>query len=290
MIFIEKIEINAYAKINLTLDITGVRHDGYHLMEMVMQSVSLCDNVTIKKNNTYCINLQTDDLTLPTGDKNIAYKSAAAFLSYTKIDCGVDIYIEKKIPTGAGLGGGSADGAAVLKGMNTLFNTELTLERLAEIGVKIGADIPFCIYGNTALVRGIGEIIEPIDNMPTCYIVIVKPEISINTRLAFSQYDALDISYKILNNKIIECIQANNLSGMCSYMGNVFEDVVGHVEINSLKADMLAMGAIKSMMTGSGSAVFSIFSESDKAMYCYEVLNKKYFDLKVFLCKPYFSE
>lgn len=284
----EKITLLAPAKVNLTLDIVGKRADGYHLLETVMQSVSLFDKLTITK-KTEGITLTCDDKSVPTDERNIVIKAANAFFKATGVTFGVDIFLEKKIPMQAGLGGGSADGAAALLGLNLLANTKLTLSQLSRIGETVGADIPFCIYQNTAMVKGIGEQITPLSNMPHCYFVIAKPPIGISTKEAFSVIDS-EMGTPIFQEGMLECINSSSIKGVATHLFNRFEQAICPPIISQLKQAMVASGGLNAIMTGSGSAVFSVFETLSKASECKAFLQSRFTDCEIFLAEPYFTE
>lgn len=281
----KQMQIQAPAKINLSLDIVGLREDGYHLMEMVMQSVGLSDTITIEETTEKGIFLSSNIPYIPNDQRNIAHKAATAFYQHTDIDYqGVSIQLHKRIPSGAGLGGGSADGAAVLVGLNELHETKLTMDELVTIGQKVGADIPFCLVGGTCLVEGIGEKITPLKNMPSCYIVIAKPYKSINTKLAFTAYDNATGIQHPNTQALLQGIEQQNLSQISSQLCNVFEQTIELREILKIKQTMKKYSAMNAMMTGSGSAVFGIFEEEAQAYKCVGKLKRQRFF--AFLSKP----
>lgn len=257
------ISLNAYAKINLYLDITGRRHDGYHLLETVMHSVSLRDIVTMKKTEKD-ITVICSDKNIPCDDRNIAYKCAAAFFEKTCIEnAGVSITIQKNIPSQAGLGGGSTDGAAVLKGMNALFDFPLSDNELLELGGQIGADIPFCIKGGCGFCTGIGEIIAPLPSLEGI-VVIGKGSTGISTAQAYADIDRTE--KRIGLEGVFEFFgKKPNISEISPYCGNIFEDVCGIDEVFAIKKIMEKNGCAVSHMTGSGSAVFGIFEDISRA-------------------------
>ncbi len=269
----EKISIKAYAKINLYLDVTGRRADGYHLLETVMHSVSLCDIVTLEKQGCG-ITIACSDSSIPCDERNIAYKCADAFFKKTGIaDCGIYINIEKNIPSQAGMGGGSADGAAVLCGMNRLFNAGLTERELCAIAAPLGADIPFCIIGGCGYCTGIGEIIEPL--MPvTCTVLIGKGTQGISTALAYSQIDEKGVSVGLSGVKSAFS-DITGFSDIADFCRNVFEEAVSNEEISDIKSIMLSYGSVSSCMTGSGSAVFGLFDDTQAADNAAKALKDK---------------
>ena len=281
-----KVTVKAYAKINLTLDIVGKREDDYHLLESVMQSVSLHDTVTVTSDDSGEISVSTSNDSIADDKTNIAYRAAEAFFEQTGItNTGLDIRIKKRIPTGAGMAGGSADGAAVILALNEIYSAELTEEQLCDIGETVGADIPFCITGGTMMVRGIGNILSPLPSLDNCFIVIAKPEDSVSTGGA---YKAVDEYPGRLTHPLTEdvCgdICAEDIEGLSSRLCNVFEQALALPGSLAIRDEMLENGALGACMTGSGSAVFGIFDDEDDARKCSDVLKKTYDD--VFLTEP----
>ena len=266
--------LSAKAKINLYLDVTGKRADGYHLLETVMHTVSLCDTVTLTKTDRSGIEISCSEPLIPCNEKNIAYKCAAAFFEKTGISGGsVSIDIIKRIPSQAGMGGGSADGAAVLTGLDRLFETDLSENELISIGAKIGADIPFCIKGGCGYCTGIGEIIEPLPAIRGC-VLIGKGKAGISTADAFGKIDSLGSGIGITNiKKIFGNVSA--LTDIAPYCRNIFDDVTSLEEVTDIKRIMMESGAVCSAMTGSGSAVFGLFGSENIAANAQEVLKQK---------------
>lgn len=255
-------KIRANAKINLSLDITGKRQDGYHIISSVMQAVSLSDEVEINKSVVKGLTLSCSRDDLPVDKRNTAYRAAAAMLKYAGIDdIGVDIYIKKVIPSEAGLGGGSADAAAVLQGMKELFEIDINEMRLMEIAAGIGADVPFCLKGGTGLCSGIGEIVTPIMHMPKCYIVICKPPVGVSTKAA---YDAVDtyMNDNIIMTPIMEdALWKNDLRLIASALSNRFDDILHIADVQIIKSIFMENNAMGTSMSGSGSSVFALFDE-----------------------------
>ena len=269
------ITLNAYAKINLYLDVTGKRPDGYHLLETVMHSISLCDKVTLCTCNEG-ISVSCSDASIPCDDSNIAVRCAKAFFEKTGISSsGVSIAIEKSIPTMAGLGGGSADGAAVLHGMNILFQGGLTKDELSDIAASIGADIPFCLTSGCGWCTGIGEIITPLPRIHG-FAVIGKGSQGISTAEAFRKIDSCGIS---IGNKNAKQIFSNvsSLTDIAPYCRNVFDEASELDEVSCIKKLMLESGALCSCMTGSGSAVFGLFDDINTALDSAALLNENGF-------------
>ncbi len=275
--------INAYAKINLTLDIAGKRADGYHLLRMVMQSVSLCDRVLLKKGKpgieVFCA--RND---VPCGRENTAYQAAELFFEHAGLVPDITIQIDKKIPSQAGLGGGSSDAAAVLLALNRIYQTEYSKEILCEIGVKVGADVPFCILGGTALAEGIGEILTPLPALKDCHIVICKPPVGVDTKQAFALADASRAFFTSYTDPMLGAVRHSDLRAVASGLGNGFEQVMKLDEVAQIKEAMNTMGALGSCMSGSGSAVFGIFEDEQRAFACKEAFAGLYPD--VYLCEP----
>ncbi len=271
----ESIKIKASAKINLTLDITGKRDDGYHLIESIFQSIGIFDTLTVTK-KTADITITCDDPDVPCDKRNIVYKAAEAFFRYTEIDGGVSIHIKKHIPSQAGLGGGSSDGAGVLYALNRLYNTKMPITELAEIGSKISADTSFFIYGGTAFVSGIGEKICAIRSIPPINLVIAKGTAGISTPEAYQKIDSLENPKHPKTKKLANAINDGKLLKNCKLCENMFEYVTENRDVFDIKKHMLDFGAKVSIMSGSGSAVFGIFENKDDAVKCAENLKKYY--------------
>ncbi|MBQ3109905.1 MAG: 4-(cytidine 5'-diphospho)-2-C-methyl-D-erythritol kinase [Clostridia bacterium] len=267
----------AFAKINLSLDVLGTLPNGYHEVKMVMQTVSLYDSVELTKTEKG-ISLECSLRFLPTGPENLAYRAAEAFFKETGIDGGVKIYLKKHIPVGAGLAGGSSNAAAVLTGLNRLYDAHLSTRRLCEIGTALGADVPYCIIGGTRLAEGIGEKLSPLPPLPECHIVLVKPSFSISTKWVYENIDSCPDIVHPPTDKLIAALEKGDLYEMCANMGNVLEDVsIAHYPVlSSVKDDLRALGAIGSQMSGSGPTVFGIFDDEEKARNAKDVLWKKY--------------
>ena len=282
----EQITIKAPAKVNLSLDITGRREDGYHLVRMLMQSIDLCDEVTVTRNNSGLITLDCDRPDIPTDSKNIAYRCAAAFFEETEIlNSGVHIDIVKQIPMEAGLGGGSADGAAVLVALNVLFGAALTDKALCRIGVKIGADIPFCIIGGTMLAEGVGDIFTPLPHLTDeCWFVLAKPQTGVSTAEAYKSFDVQRPKQKPDTDSLVAAIVSGHLESLGEGLCNVLEEAVDREDIRVLKEKFIECGALGGVMSGSGSCVFGLFDSKRKAAKCQSELEDEYGE--VFLCSP----
>lgn len=280
-----KVKVKAPAKINLSLDVLRRRPDGYHDVSMVMQAVSLYDYITVETTDSKKIEIKCDYKGVPCDEKNIAYKCAEAFFRYTKTEnSGIIITIDKNIPTQAGLAGGSADGAAVIVALNKLFSTYLKEDELCEIGSKIGADIPFCIVGGTKLASGTGTDLKKMISMPKCDIVICKPDFSVSTAEAYSRIDSAQLSHPEFTAEMVRAIYARDIYMVTSSMLNDFELALDLEPINEIKKIMLKNKALGACLSGSGSAVFSVFNSLKKAEKCMEKLKESY--EYVFLCAP----
>ena len=281
-----KLTYNAYAKINLILDVTGVKKNGYHTIFSVMQSIGLKDVITVEKTKGEKITISCTDETVPTDSKNIVYKCAVKFFEYFEIkkNTGIHIHIEKNIPHEAGLGGGSADGAAVLVALNEIFKTDASKRTLMFIGGKVGADIPFCVVGGTALCQDIGTVVAPLPHIDECSIIIVKPESGSSTVKAYDAIDEMGENLKhTKNNDMLECLLEQDFKGALKYCDNVFEQVIEVPDRADIKHTLRTCNALASCMSGSGSAVYGIFASEEDAKKAKKELEKKY--NKVYLCE-----
>lgn len=266
----QSIEISAYAKINLSLDIVGRREDGYHTVDMVMQSVSLCDRVRVTLNDSGRINLACSKPHIPCDGRNTAFKAAQFFLDVTGLPFGAEIYIEKHVPDQAGLGGGSTDAAAVLRAMNRLCagvlgREPLNTAELLYLGMRIGADVPFCVLNGTQRCGGIGEIMVPLAPMESCTLLIAKPSICISTPEAYSLVDRMPDGGARYTEAMVRALERRDLPAVARCLGNRFEDALCRPQVQALRAAMLGGGALNARMTGSGSAVFGIFADPEAA-------------------------
>ncbi len=280
-------EISANAKINLTLDILRRREDGYHELQMVMQAVSLADQLTVVPARGTEGTAASDLHFLPTGGKNLAQMAAAAFRAATGLGGPVDVTIQKRVPVCAGLAGGSADAAAVLRAMDELTGAGLSPVELAKIGEGVGSDVPFCVLGGTALAEGRGERLTPLPPLPPCHITICKPPFSISTPQLFSRVNVRKIVRRPDTAGTIAALEAGDLAGVARRMYNVFEDVLEPrrmAEIREIESALIDCGALGASMSGSGPSVFGLFQDQRQAQDACERLKKSYRD--VFLCQP----
>ncbi|SMC72423.1 4-diphosphocytidyl-2-C-methyl-D-erythritol kinase [Sporomusa malonica] len=251
--------IKAYAKINLALDVLYKRPDGYHEVAMIMQAISLNDTVALTSQPA-TINLSVNIPSLAADTSNLAYRAAALLKEYTQTEQGVHIYLEKRIPLAAGLAGGSADAAAVLKGLNQLWELNLSLDELSKLAARLGSDVPFCLYNGTMLATGRGEVLEPLPPMPHCYVVLAKPAIEVPTAWVYGQFRASEVCVRPDITAMREALVSSSLAGVARHLANALESVTipAHPEILKIKEDMLAYGAMAALMSGSGPTVFGL--------------------------------
>ena len=272
----DEISLKALAKINLGLDVLGKREDGYHEVRMVMQTIHLYDRVEIKKTRSPHIHVETNLYYLPVNEDNLVYRAAKLMKDEFQIKEGVQIVLQKFIPVAAGLAGGSSDAAAVLVGMNRIFNLGLKQNKLMELGLKIGADVPFCIMRGTALAEGIGEKLTALPPMPKCPVLIAKPAISVSTKAVYEGLKLYDGMEHPDIDGVMEGIQQKDLKGVASHMGNILETVTipMYPVIEDIKKLMLENGALNAMMSGSGPTVFGLFPNEKEIRRAYEALKQ----------------
>ena len=263
----DKMELKALGKINLGLDVLGKRPDGYHDVRMVMQTIYLYDQITITKRKEPGIGLSTNLFYLPVNENNLAYRAAKLLMDEFEIRSGVDIFLEKHIPVAAGMAGGSSNAAAVLYGINRMFDLGLSMEELMKRGVSLGADVPYCIMRGTVLAEGIGEILTPLPPMPRCQIVVAKPPVSVSTKMVYEKIDSRRIVEHPDIDGIIDGLKEGDVTKIASRMGNVLEQVTveEYPVIDKIKRLLNEGGAKGAMMSGSGPTVFGIFTEKSLA-------------------------
>lgn len=254
------ISVKAPAKINLSLDVIRRRNDGYHDLEMVMTMIDLADRIDLWDEEQPIIRIKSSSGFIPTDSRNIAYKAASLLRERYGISRGATIYIQKNIPVSAGLGGGSSDAAATLRGLNHLWNLGLTMDELAAIGAEIGSDVPFCVYGGTAFATGKGEILKPLPSPPPCWVVLAKPAISVSTKDVYEALDVNAIRCRPDTDGMIRAIEGHQYDEMCRLTCNVLEEVtmVLHPEVKWYKRLILKFGADAVLMSGSGPTVFAL--------------------------------
>ena len=281
-------EVLAYAKLNLTLDVIGRREDGYHDLRMVMQTVDLTDTLTLTEEEEEGVRMRTNLRYLPADNRNLAAIAAKKFWEANGCNGkGLSIDLNKNIPVCAGMGGGSADAAAVLRALNEQSGLHLPVEQLAKIGEQVGSDVPYCVLGGTALAEGKGERLTPLPPLPDCHIVICKPAFSISTPELFGCIDCRKIRCRPDTEGILGALQDGDLAGVARRLYNVFEDVLtdrrGTV-IGQIKGELIAHGALGAAMSGTGPTVFGLFDDQEKAKGAYAALKVQYPD--TFLTRP----
>ena len=287
----DKIQLKALAKINLGLDVLRRREDGYHEVKMIMQTIGLHDDLEIRKTKTPGIQVKTNLYYLPTNENNLVYKAAKLLMDEFQIQDGVSIQLKKRIPVAAGMAGGSSDGAAVLWGINQMYGLGLSMQALMERGVRLGADVPYCIQRGTALAEGIGEKLSVLPPMPKCTILIAKPGISVSTKFVYENLHANDLKPEQHPDvdSMIEAMRQKDLGLLCSRMGNVLETVTipAYPVINEIKRTMMDNGAIGSMMSGSGPTVIGIFDSPAAAKQAMKAVRAAKLAKQIFLTTPY---
>ncbi|WP_300259353.1 4-(cytidine 5'-diphospho)-2-C-methyl-D-erythritol kinase [Clostridium sp.] len=271
-------KMKAYAKINIALDAIGKREDDYHLLRMIMQTVDLYDVIDITKSKGSSISISCNKHYVPTDERNLAYKAAVLFRDEFNIKDGVKINIKKNIPVAAGMAGGSTNAAAVLVIMNKIFNINASLEVLKQIGLKIGADVPYCIEGGTALCEGIGEIITPLKPFENKILVVLKPNFGVSTKEVYTNLDINKIRKHVNIEGLIQAMENDDLDYVSKNMKNVLENVTlkKHTILKNIKEDMRKSGALGAMMSGSGPTVFAFFDDMLTAQRAFEFLKGKY--------------
>ena len=281
--------LQAFAKINLGLDVLGKREDGYHEVRMIMQTIRMYDQLDMRKSVEPGIHLTTNKKYIPVDENNLVWRAAKLMMDTCGIIEGVSIHLHKVIPVAAGMAGGSSDAAATLVGMNRLFHCGLSKEKLMELGVQIGADVPYCVLRGTALAEGIGEKLTVLPPMPDCWILIGKPGISVSTKYV---YTTLDLNTDTVHPDIDgmkKALEDGNLYGITERMGNVLQDVTipAYPEVERIKEQMKTLGAVNAMMSGSGPTVFGIFDNEEKAQEACQKLRESGSCQQVFLTVPF---
>jgi len=278
--------LEAPAKVNLTLDILGKRADGYHELETVMHQIDLVDRIYLKRGGTD-LRVSSNSELIPNNEENLAYKAARLMYEKFTVREGLKIYIEKNIPVGAGLAGGSTDAAAVIIGMNLLFGLRLGLESLLELGAIIGSDVPFCILGGSALARGRGEKLTPLDEGPSLNLVLVKPDFQISTREVYQAFRLGKVVKSPDNTAFLAAWHNYDIINVAQEMNNVLETVSmqEHAEIAFIKQQLLASGALNVLMSGSGPSVFGLYASLEDARQAFKNMQDQY--KEVFLVSSY---
>jgi 4-diphosphocytidyl-2-C-methyl-D-erythritol kinase len=275
-----KMKIKAYAKINIALDVVGKREDGYHLLRMIMQGIDLYDTIIIDKIDSG-IKLKCNKHYVPTDERNLAYKAAKLFIENYSINQGVEIDLVKNIPVSAGLAGGSTDAAGVLKLMNKIFDINASEEELKALGLKLGADVPYCISGGTALCEGIGEKITQLKPFKDKILVLIKPPFGVSTREVYKEFNLSKVIFHPKIEELMKAMEKDDIYFVANNMKNLLENVTlkKHRTITSIKEEVKLNGSIGTMMSGSGPTVFAFFDDMLKAQMCYDNMKKKYKDV-----------
>ena len=274
----------AYAKINIALDVVGKREDGYHFLKMIMQNIAIADTLSFNIAEEG-INITCNKTYVPTDQRNLVYKAVKLFMDCYGITSGIDINIVKNIPVSAGLAGGSSNAATAIKAMRDMFKPEINDNELMGLGLKIGADVPYCIKGGTCLCEGIGEIITPLKPFKGYDVVLVKPNFGVSTKEVYSKLDISKIFKHPETDSIIKYMNRGDLRSTAKYMRNVLENVTlnKYCVLKKIKSDLLELGALGSLMSGSGPTIFGLFKDTQTSEYCYNIMKKKY--TEVYLTK-----
>lgn len=273
----DKITRKAYAKINFCLDVTRKRDDGYHDIRTVMQTVDIYDTLTFEKTEKGGITLITQDNTLPTNSDNLIVRACELLMAEYSLTEGLTVTLEKEIPIAAGMGGGSADAACALHAVNELYDLNLSLEKLCSLGVKLGADVPYCLCGGTMLAEGIGEILTALPSPGPVTLLIAKPPAGVSTKEIYTALDSETPAWRPDIDAFITALTEKNLTGMCKHMGNVMEDVTSSriSAIREIENLMRDYGALKACMSGSGPTVFGVFETEADAVKAYHVIKDR---------------
>ncbi len=282
-----EMKLKARAKINLGLDVVRKREDGYHEVRMIMQMINLYDKITLRQTSEPGIRVTTNLSYLPVNEDNLVYRAAKLLMDEFRVTDGVEIELQKYIPVAAGMAGGSSDAAAVMVGVNRMFRLGLSKKQLMERGVKIGADVPFCIMRGTALAEGIGEQLTPLPAMPHCSLVIAKPKIHVSTKFVYGNLKANELQEHPDIDGQVQALRDNDLKTLVAKMGNVLETVTipAYPVINEIKQTMIRHGAMGAMMSGSGPTVFGIFEKEEKAQEVCRLLKKERAARQIYLVR-----
>ncbi len=285
----DKISLKALAKINLGLDVVRRREDGYHEVRMVMQTIHLFDRLNIEKTKKAGISIKTNLSFLPVNENNLIYKAGKLLVDEFNITEGVSVELDKRIPVAAGMAGGSTDAAAMLYGMNKIFDLGLSMQELKDRGVKIGADVPYCLMRGTALAEGIGEKLKSLPPMIKCPVLIAKPQISVSTKFVYENLRLDENTVHPDIDALIQDIKDKDLHEVCNHMGNVLETVTipNYPIIDEIKKKMMNSGAIGAMMSGSGPTVFGLFEDEETAKKAYKEMKKSELAKQVYLTDIY---
>ena len=287
----DEINLRSYGTINLCLDVVRRREDGYHEVRMVMQTVGLYDKLKLRRTREPGIRIRTNLPFLPTGPGNLVHRAAGLLMEEFHIDGGIYVDLYKKIPVAAGMAGGSSNAAAVLVGLNRMFRLGLSKKELMDRGLKLGADVPYCIMRGTALAEGIGEKLSPLPPMPDCHILLAKPPVSVSTKFVYGNLraDALESHPDV--DGMIRALEAGSLEETAARMGNVLETVTvpAYPQIQAIKDRMMEAGAMMSLMSGSGPTVFGIFRGQEEAARAGRLIRREGIARQIYTVRPYNS-
>lgn len=281
----------AYAKVNLVLDVLRRRPDGYHDVKMIMQNLDIYDELIFtvdESKQERSITISTNKEGIPTDSRNLIYKAIELMFDEFNIEATIHVHLEKNIPVEAGMAGGSTDCAATLKAVNELFDLHLDVQKLMELGVKLGADVPYCILGKTALSEGIGEVLTPVNPLPPCYVLVVKPPIGVSTKMVYTNLRANELSRHPDVDGMVVALEKGDLEKVTSYMENVLETVTVKLypEIEEIKTIMKEQGALNSLMSGSGPTVFGIYRDEDVAKKAASYIKELGLSKEIFVTTP----
>lgn len=287
----DELIIQAPAKINLTLDVTGKRPNGYHDLRMIMQSIDLCDELTLSRSPKAGIHFSMNR-ELPDGcppEKNLVYRAADLMQRRYSLPGGIQIYLNKQIPAAAGLAGGSTDCAATLIGINRLYQLGLTQEELCELGVTLGADVPFCIRQGTMLSEGIGEILTPLSPIPSLWVLLIKPDISVSTAYVYQHLDLKHLDYHPETEKMLDAIRRKDAASICQQLSNVLETVTipAYPVLSEIKQFLKENHAVGTLMSGSGPSTYGLFQDEIQAQMAFRAAQKTYPAYDVILCRTF---
>lgn len=281
--------LRAFGKINLGLDVVRKREDGYHEVRMIMQTVGVFDRLELKRTDVPGIRLRTNLFYLPNNENNLVYRAADMLMKEFDIKGGLAVDLKKYIPVAAGMAGGSSDAACMLYGVNRMFGLGLSMEQLMERGVKLGADVPYCLLRGTALSEGIGEVLTPLPPMPQCHVLIAKPGISVSTKFVYENLRANELASHPDIDGIVGAIKRQDLRGVASRLENVLETVTAseYPVIEEIKKYMKSCGALNALMSGSGPTVFGLFDDAQAARRAFRGLKNRALAKQVYLTKFY---
>ncbi|MBR1815389.1 MAG: 4-(cytidine 5'-diphospho)-2-C-methyl-D-erythritol kinase [Lachnospiraceae bacterium] len=291
----KELRLKAYAKVNLALDVLGEREDGYHNVKMVMQNIGLFDELTFHYDEErtgdtegFAISLTTDSDKIPTDERNLIYKAIKYMFEQYNIYGTMSVELKKNIPVEAGMAGGSTDCAASIKAVNELCELGLDLQDMMDLGVKLGADVPYCIMAKTALSEGIGEILTAVNGLPDCHILVAKPPVSVSTGMVYNNLKCDELAAHPDVDGMAEALKEGDLQGVADRMENVLETVTVrlHPEISDIKNIMISMGALNAIMSGSGPTVFGLYSDEEEAKAAKAYILKKGYTQEVYITKP----